>query len=458
MRLKSLYTYIIFSVVLAGSFSSCKFEEEDIFADSPAVRMENALKNYKKILCSSNNGWVMEYFPTDTTEGYTFLMKFSESSRVVMAAKNRWINNTYTTDSCVFQMTGDNGPVLSFPTAGYYTFNGTQIGIFHLFANPEDPSGGSNLDGFGLQGDYEFIVLKAENNLIKLKGKKRGTIIYLKRLDENTTWQSYFDQIDIIKYKLFNNNRKPLKLTFGDRSTYVLKNDNMSYGSLANKFRIYKTGGDPITDGLDYSYIITPTGFRLHTAYDVNGQKAQTFVLSDNQQKLVSSNNEVSASISTEYEGVNFIPTYISTNAGWSIDLTNVNTILATHIATVDAFLRSAGGVQSGVYSLQLAYNSQRNSYVLKFGYKLDGAIDKQDFDFDITTSGDQITLKYKGAQTDGATTLLNVVTGVNNIITDIDGVYTINSSVALINPTLGLKLVKTTDTNAWLNIAGGTL
>jgi len=269
---------IILSVALL--VASCSFEEADIFPESSAVRLEKAQKEYREILCSAPNGWAMEYFPTASTEGYTLLMKFNTSGKAEMAAKNKYVADKYTTDSCAFQLIADNGPVLSFPMAGNYEVNGTQIGIFHLFSNPEDPQGSTGLNGYGLSGDYEFVVLKADSNLVVLQGKKRSTTIYLRRLAADQSWQGYFEKLDAMNTFLFGSTVHDLSLVLGTDTLNALNGSS-------HIFSLYPKGGDPVSDVVYYPFIITPTGIRLHTAYALNSKSVQTFNLSADKKLLV---------------------------------------------------------------------------------------------------------------------------------------------------------------------------
>lgn len=411
--------------------SSCSYEEPDLFEYSAAERLSNSMKNAKNTLISAENGWEMLYFIDGAAAGYNMLVKFDADLNVTVAANNALTtSNVYKSDTTTWNVIGDNGPVLTFDTYNQ---------VLHAFSDPQR-------DGIGNGGDYEFIIVAVSDNQIKLKGKKNNVYIYLNKLSSNINWKNYFSEVKAMQTTLFSNNNT-LDLNIGG----VMY--NAYYGS-NGYLTIVNDGGDPTSvDAPVYGFVTTPTGIHLHNKLENGNVSAQDFILSETKTQLAAQD-----AIFFVNSPILYIKNFMTNTAGWSINITDINETLSDHIANVNTKLASFGGPVSHITSLQFAYNKDRASYVLKFGYKLDGAIDKQDFDFDIITSGDQITLKYKGTQTDGATTLLNVVTGVNNIIADIDGVYTITSSVALINPTLGLKLVKTTDTSSWFNITGGSL
>ncbi len=263
----------LFLIVFSAFTTACTYEEANLFSDSSAIRLEKAQKEYNDILCSASNGWVMEYFPTDTTKGVTFLMKFNMSKAVLIAAKSELTGNSYAKDSSLFDLIADNGPVLTFNTYNK---------LFHVYSNPEDPAGSSNLDGIGLGGDYEFIVLSADANQISLKGKKRGTYIYLKKLADNQSWPDYFTQIDTENSMLFGSVSNTLNFILGSDTL-------LAYNGIHHIFEIAKKGDDPILNGEIHSFIVTPTGIRFHTPYLYNDKKIQTFVLSNDKKQLVSS-------------------------------------------------------------------------------------------------------------------------------------------------------------------------
>ena len=62
MRRTKIYSVIgMLALLLLGACSL--HEEDDIFGDSSANRISDALENYKEILVSAENGWVMQYYP-----------------------------------------------------------------------------------------------------------------------------------------------------------------------------------------------------------------------------------------------------------------------------------------------------------------------------------------------------------------------------------------------------------
>ena len=63
-------------------FSSCLFDEEDVFDKSASERIEAAKIEAKTVLEGAPNGWHVRYFPSPTQEfgGYNVFFKFSEGN------------------------------------------------------------------------------------------------------------------------------------------------------------------------------------------------------------------------------------------------------------------------------------------------------------------------------------------------------------------------------------------
>lgn len=267
--------YLILLLTVSAMSTSCKLEEDDIFSESAAVRLNNAKAEYKSILSAASNGWKMEYFATPASEGYTFLMKFDSSELVTVAAKNQYTANTYKTENSLYDVITDNGPVLTFNS--YNT-------LLHYFSNPENP------DGAGLEGDYEFIVLKADSNLVSLKGKKRGTYIRLKKMNSDDVWSDYFSKLNDVNSTIFNSANTSLMLTINNNEAATLTNGTTHIFSCIPVV-------ESSSDATSLPFIITDYGFRFHTALKVGDVSVQDFALNEDKTALICKDNGVNATI-----------------------------------------------------------------------------------------------------------------------------------------------------------------
>lgn len=244
---------IFFVATVAASLAvlpSCKNEVDDLFDQSAAERIEQAMTDYREALCSAENGWEMLYFANGGEQGYNLLCKFNEDGSVKFAAKNEFSSaGKYAEEVSLFEMIADNGPVL--------TFN-TYNNLFHIFADPNDiPSTGEDDEtGYGHEGDYEFVVHQATADQILLKGKKYGISIYLRKLPADLAWEDYFTQVEANKAKYFNAKVKTIWLETATKRYTV---QDMTTGIMT----FVPEGGDAITQTLTKSFILTYDG-KLH--------------------------------------------------------------------------------------------------------------------------------------------------------------------------------------------------
>ncbi|MDR1653708.1 MAG: DUF4302 domain-containing protein [Prevotellaceae bacterium] len=281
-------TVIILLSITSVVLSSCKFEEPDLFDDSAANRLLKAQAEYTKILCSAPNGWVMDYFPNVDSEyastypnvdmsGRTLLVKFQDGA-ATLASKHNLTGNRFMRDTCAFAVITDNGPVLSFNTYG-------ENGLLHFFADP-GPYPTSDELGVGYYGDYEFMVLNATAEVVKLKGKKHGTYIDLRRLPDSQDWESYFQMLADKENNLLDT-RVTLVLRRDDEVIYTLSE------GYSHTFNALPPGGDPISQTTRTPFMITDYGLLLAKNFETDSLKTnvRTFRLNAEGTKLIADEN-----------------------------------------------------------------------------------------------------------------------------------------------------------------------
>lgn len=237
---------ILLSAALFAGFTSCDNEQEDIFDETAAHRLNHALEEYQGYLSSAENGWVMEYFANNNEAGYPILMKFDAAGSVTMAGKNAVATGgKYMEQKSLYELIADNGPVLTFDT-----YNN----ILHAFSNPEDdPNTDNNEQGLGHEGDYEFVIYEATADYFHFKGKKYGLDIYMYKLPADMVWEEYYENIDAIRNEYFNSKVKQIWFeAAGERYTVT----GMSTGLLS----FVPEGGDPITETTTASFVVLLDG------------------------------------------------------------------------------------------------------------------------------------------------------------------------------------------------------
>jgi len=415
-------------IILVVFLSACSKTEEDVFLQSPAERMNNALESDYDLLTSAQNGWVMEYFANAQSPGYNLLVKFQTSGQAVFAASNEYTeNNTYETDSCLFEMIGDNGPVL--------TFN-SYSKILHVFSNPVDPYGSSYLDGYGLEGDYEFVVMKAEAEKIILRGKKYYTTVIMTKLAENVSWTNYVAGLDAMNSVLFSGNAPKLTMTIG-KSVYSFSNGSSHIFS-AQKYAANSTA-------TDIPFIITSTGIRFYEPQDFEGNEVQYFDLNDEKSALVSVENpdiklvgqdDLAAYFMSTIKTWVFVPAELSANMKTLYDQIVESCVTNYNAENV---------------KLALKYYTTRNSFELSLTFDTGQTKNEGNLDLTITSSKNSLTISDKGTADVNGVIYRADVAGLNELATLLSGGYAL-TTFAKINPQI-IKLTDKTDATTWISI-----
>ena len=261
--------FYIFALGLTLSMASCAPSEvDDIFDENPAVRIDNAVKNYTELLKSNGGRWNMKYFANGDEGGYNFMMLFKNGS-VEISGKNYYTGDAFVQDESMWEVISDYGPVLTFNTYNE---------VFHLFSDPTP-------DGTGLGGDYEFIVMKAEENKITLRGKKTGITAVLERVTDNVTDQEFFAEVEANSAASFSTLVDTLYITTstGYQFAAVGHNDEV--------WTIFPAAGDRAANIIDYPEIMnsmsTRNGIRFmeplsfFTEYDPEAFIPQDFTIQE---------------------------------------------------------------------------------------------------------------------------------------------------------------------------------
>ncbi len=206
--------FYIPALVCAFALVSCAPSEvEDIFDENPAARLDNAVKNYTELLKSDGGRWLMQYFANPDEEGYNFVMTFHNDGSVDISTQNSVVNGgAFITDKSTWDVVSDYGPVLSFNTYNK---------AFHVFSSPQS-------DGTGHGGDYEFIILSADNDRINLRAKKSRSKdavidVVMTRLSstEYPTDEDYFTQLTSVRRNAFSDRISNYVLTYSDGTRYI---------------------------------------------------------------------------------------------------------------------------------------------------------------------------------------------------------------------------------------------
>lgn len=212
---KNIARFIIL-VCTAITFTACVNEEDDIFGKTAAERLNEVSGLYTSRLVASGGTWIMEYYPTNSTEavlglGRPILCQFAKDKTVVCGMKNSASFNIYMESQSMWDVITDDGPVLTFNTCN---------DVLHTFSEPHDIVETTEDDelGRGFEGDYEFIITSLEEGAdhAMLKGKKRGTYNRMTRLPADVSFFNYLMDINSFTSSTFVTGASELRLDLGD--------------------------------------------------------------------------------------------------------------------------------------------------------------------------------------------------------------------------------------------------
>ena len=225
--------------LLAFTLQSCSNKEEEIFEESPSVRLQALMDKTQATLVSSENGWVMDYFPDRDLSygGFLYILKFNKQSVEAYCELSDDLSESI---ESLYKLSNDDGAVLSFDS--YNEF-------LHFFATPSS----GRYEAY--DGDFEFKIMKVEDDLITLKGKRSGNTIYLHRLKEEPV--QYLEKCVKTSENIF---APKASGTYGGTAIEALVDPDVRY------ITIYLNGGE-----YGHYFLPTPTGVRFVEPLEING-------------------------------------------------------------------------------------------------------------------------------------------------------------------------------------------
>jgi len=298
--------FYVSALILTLSLVSCAPSEvDDLFDESPAARLDNAVKNYTELLKSNGGRWLMQYFANSSEEGYNFIMTFHEDGSVDISTQNAEVNDgAFFSDRSLWEVVSDYGPVLSFNTYNK---------AFHVFSSPQS-------DGSGHEGDYEFMILNANEDQINLRAKKsrdKGAVIniVMTRLSstEYPTDEDYFNELTAVRRDAFSDRINNYVLTTGSGKRYICNDVTTMLWSF------YPEDGTLLDNGEYMNAIITTKGIRFMDPlsflpeYDENDMAAQNFEFQADGSLLCTDDGV------TKIEGPNLADLFHQIQVGWTL-------------------------------------------------------------------------------------------------------------------------------------------
>ncbi|MBR1544015.1 MAG: DUF4302 domain-containing protein [Muribaculaceae bacterium] len=415
--MKSIKKYLLALLMLsvcAVVTTSCS-DEKDIFERSAALRLNDAQKNVIETLTKDGGKWEFQYFASGDEEGVVFVMTFHADGTVDVSTVNTW-QTTFATEQSSWEVLTDYGIDLSF-----ISYNS----LFHRFSDPTaDVASGYNA-GEGHLGDYEFKVMKVENDNIILRGKKRNIEMRMRRLAADTDDETYFEELALMQKSLFNSKMPTQLLTLSNGSRYLVSDGATQIMSLLPE------GGDPVSQTETRNLIILRDGFKFMEPFkNADGSiSVQTFLLAEDGTLVCEEDGE------SKFTSLELSTLLADPAKKWRMDKTTLGGTFATLQEQITAGCKSA--LKRNFDYFQFQYDKNRESAPYSLYFK--NGTSTGNFYCDITAQGaDKIQVKFNGEMDNNASTHLERVPEFQDFMNLLSsGAYTLSSESALLPMTI---------------------
>ena len=278
--------YIAMGVAFATiALAGCsQFQEDNLFDDSAALRIEHNSEKLQNILVDAPNGWVLQYYTgrgISVFEGFNLFAKFERSGKVTLAGDHRFLRNgnagKYTEHSSLYELIREDGLVLAFNTWN---------DVLTPFVDPVAFWAAPDIlvkDGEGMQGDHNLVVKFMSENQIILRGERYDAEVRLVKADRD--WQTYIADTKAMKERFTSDGLDSYYITAGDQTMYVV-------GLKNGRYRISERVKNPLkVDSL--SCCFTPYGFRNESVDTLAGHIFQEFKMAEDGSALLSEDGSV---------------------------------------------------------------------------------------------------------------------------------------------------------------------
>ena len=358
-KMKKFLNIFLLSLVALStlSLSSCKNEIDEIFDEDAVARLDKAKSEYIDILTSNGGKWQMEYYANSDEPGYVYLMTFRKDGSVTISGKNEWIGYvegeslkvpTYGSQTSLWDVITDNGPVLSFNSYNKY---------FHVFASPEDIPSMSEEDidetGYGHEGDYEFDLMKYSNDTLYITGKKYGIDMIMTRVDGNVDDEVYMNEVVAMADSFFNVKIPQVYINLPNGIRWIVKDGATSI------LKMFREGDDEISTAETHNVIITHDGLSFMNPLTIDGYTIQNFIRQADGSLLCRDDNETTITAG-ELSTVLLLPTFT-----WKCDTAQLGGVFYQHVQSLKSELNDYS--KRKLSSIQITFNSNLNVYTVDF-------------------------------------------------------------------------------------------
>ena len=436
-------------------FTACVNEEDDLFDKTAAERLNEASALYSSRLMAQPNGWAMQLYPTNDNEapygsGYLVLCRFNKDHSVVVSMKNQFTDNVYRTDTSLWEVITDNGPVLSF---------NSHNDCLHAFTDPEDILWTGNQDepnnetGTGVGGDYEFIIVDApeDASYMMLKGKKRGTYNLFTPVEEGVEYESYLADVETFMKTMFPSSNPTFDVLHTPTGDFKMTGID---DGIPN---IFPYDGDEIIDESFNAFLITKRGddyyLRLRDSFKIeNGEEEaseQEFMYHPDQDLFIGTGDDRFI-IDGDEPNRFFRQALIDETRQWrwtaKSEMSAAYGDLMTRLS--EAFKSKKLTYDRNI----LKYNTSKDKVVMTVSYKRNTSTISLDYIFGYSfDDSNKLTLTYEGPNDKAAETMLTQIPEIQTIVDAMNGQLNVKPSGTRFN--LNNLRIETKDSNLWFDI-----
>ncbi|MBO6287508.1 MAG: DUF4302 domain-containing protein, partial [Prevotella sp.] len=247
----SILTAVLVSCGCAATLSSCSNDTDSLFDQPSAERMAASQAAYVATLEGQQQGWVLDFYPSDgSLGGVAYTVRFSGGEATIaceQALRNPVTAATYpvgTELTSLYTIKEETGVILSFDT-----YNP----LLHYWSQP------SQGRGKGYESDYEFTFISASADSVVLRGKKHGNLLRMFPLKQ--TAAEYVNQVAQMRTTLNAVTRK--RAVVGGQDIPVTMTDNLLTFPVTTQ-QASKT----------VPFVFTPEGLRFYEPVTINGSTA----------------------------------------------------------------------------------------------------------------------------------------------------------------------------------------
>ena len=252
--------------VVGGLLLSCADGADDVFGESAANRMAKSQSEYTTILESQQQGWAVDFYPSDRSQGGVAYTARFHDGEVAMTCEQPITNSVTSTTyavgteiSSLYRIVSETGVLLTFDT-----YNP----LFHYWSQS------SPGHAKGYNSDYEFTFISACADSVILRGKKHGNLMKLYPLSEDAA--TYIKKVEQTHTTLSAITRKRAIID-GTTIAVTMSNNNLTFNS----------GSSSTT----MPFIYTSTGLRFYQQVAINNVSVRELAFNTETLELVSADS-----------------------------------------------------------------------------------------------------------------------------------------------------------------------